>query len=282
MTQAIAIRALPWRCMRCLILLLFAASAAAQPVEYMVLKEGVLQERLRLAHPKNQERYARLRKLFDEEGCGGPTFREQTVKGSKEPNLICDVAGTGADPRTIIVGAHFDAVGGDGVIDNWSGAVLLPGLSEFLRRGSRRHTFEFVGFAGEEKGLLGSRAYLKSLSTQQRANIAAVITMDSIGLTATKCWPNGSTPELVNTAAALAHAMKLDFGGVNVDKVGTTDSQPFKDAGIPVLSLHSVTQETWKIINGPKDVWSAVSWKDYYDTQRFVSALLVYLDRTLP
>jgi hypothetical protein len=110
----------------------------------------------------------------------------------------------------------------------------------------------------------------------------AVITMDSIGLTPTKFWPNGSTKELVIAAATIAHALKLDFCGVNTDRVGTTDSQIFKEANIPVLSLHSVTQETWPIINGSKDVWSAVSWKDCYDTHRLVSALLVYLDRILP
>jgi len=204
------------------------------------------------------------------------------VNRSKEPNLICEVAGTGESPRKIIVGAHFDSVGGDGIIDNWSGAVLLPSLSEFLRRKPRRHTFEFVGFAGEEKGLLGSRTYVESISRDERTRIAAVITMDSLGLTATKCWPNGSTNELVTIAAAVARALKLDFGGVNVDRVGTTDSQIFKEAHIPVLSLHSVTQETWKTINSSKDVWPAVSWKDYYDTHRFVSALLVYLDWSLP
>jgi len=268
--------------MRCVLLLLLVASAAAQPIEYQVLKEGVLQQRLRLASRKNPERHARLRKLFDEEGCRGDAFHEQTVRGSKEPNVICDVAGSGESPRRIIVGAHFDAVGGDGVIDNWSGAVLLPSLAQFMRSAPRRHAFEFVGFSGEEKGLLGSRTYVAALSLQQRAGIAAVITMDSLGLTPTKCWPNGSTVELMNAAALLASAMKLELGGVNVDKRATTDSQSFKDAGIPVLSLHSVTQEKWKIINGPKDVLSAVSWKDYSDSQRLISALLVYLDRTLP
>jgi hypothetical protein len=29
-------------------------------------------------------------------------------------------------------------------------------------------------------------------------------------------------------------------------------------------------------------VWSAVSWKDYYDTHKLVSALLRYFDDTLP
>lgn len=238
------------------------------------MKEDVLQNRLKLATPKNPERYGRLKALFDESGCRGEAFHEQAVKGSKEPNMICGVAGTGESPRKIVVGAHFDSGGGDGIIDNWSGAVLLPGLSEILRQSPRRHTFEFVGFAAEEKGLLGSRTYLKSIPKSERERIAAVITMDSIGLTPTKYWPNGSTKELAIAAARIAQALKLDFRGLNVDQVGTTDSQIFKDARIPVLSLHSVTQETWGIVNSGKDVWPAVSWKDYFDTYRLISALL--------
>jgi hypothetical protein len=265
-----------------ILLILLAAVASAQSLEFKTLKEGVLQERLRLADPKNPERYKRLKDLFAQSGCEGDSFREQKVGGSKEPNMICRLAGSGERPRKIIVGAHFDSVGGDGIIDNWSGAVLLPTLFEFEGGAPRRHTFEFVGFAAKEKGLLGSRAYLKSMSKEERGQIAAVIVMDSLGLTSTKCWVNGSTKELVDTAARVAGAMKLDFRGVNVDRVGTTDSQPFKEAHIPVLCLHSVTQETWPVINGSRDVWSAVSWSDYYDTHRFVSALLRYFDETLP
>jgi hypothetical protein len=265
-----------------LLLILLAAAASAQSLEFKTLKEGVLQERLRLAHSKNPERYRRLKNLFAQSGCDGDSFREQKVGGSKEPNMICGLAGSGENPRKIIVGAHFDSEGGDGIIDNWSGAVLLPTLFEFAGGTQRRHAFEFVGFAAEEKGLLGSRAYLKSIPKEERRQIAAVIIMDSLGLTSTKCWVNGSTKELVDTAARVAGALKLDFRGVNVDRVGTTDSQPFKEAHIPVLCLHSVTQETWPVINGSRDVWSAISWSDYYDTHRFVSALLRYLDATLP
>jgi Zn-dependent M28 family amino/carboxypeptidase len=263
-------------------LLIVACVASAQSVEYSVLKEDVLQERLRLAHPMNAERYSRLKTLFADSGCKDGFFREQPVKGSKEPNLICTVTGVGENPRRIIVGAHFDAIGGDGVIDNWSGAVLLPGLFEFLSRGQRRHDFEFIGFTAEEKGLLGSRAYLKSIPKQERSRIAAVIVLDSLGLTPTKCWVHGSTQALVNAAANMAAALQVDIKGVNVERIGTTDSAPFKEAGIPVLVLHSVTQETLPVINGSKDVWSAVSWKDYYDTYRLVSALLASLDQTLP
>jgi hypothetical protein len=256
------------------------AVGQAQRIEFRVLKEGVLEERLKLAHPETQERYQRLRTLFEQTGC--TDLREQKVKRSKEPNLICSVTANDPGAPTIVVGAHFDSAGGDGVIDNWTGAILLPSLAQLIREKPRRHSFHFVGFAAEEKGMLGSAAYLKALSPAERKQIAAVITMDSLGLTATKCWPNSSNKELISIAAQLAHAMKLTFSGVNADQVGSTDSMTFHEAGIPVLSLHSVTQETLDLINSKRDVWAALSWNDYYDTHRFVSALLVYLDQKLP
>lgn len=88
---------------------------------------------------------------------------------------------------------------------------------------------------------------------------------------------------MITLAAQLAHAMKLEFKGVNGDpSAGSTDSINFHRAGLPVLSLHSVTQETLQLINSPRDVWASLSWKDYYDSHRFVSALLVFLDQKLP
>lgn len=264
------------------LLLAVAVVASAEQFDYLLLNEGVLRERLQLAHRNNDERRRRLKDLFEKSGCKGDAYHEQRVSRSRQPNMICDVAGTGESPRKIIIGAHFDAIGGDGVIDNWSGAVMLPALADFMQRKPRRHPFEFVGFAAEELGLLGSRTFVKSIPKGERQGVAAVIILDSLGLTPTKCWPNGSSKELVAAAARVADALRLDFGGVNVDGVGTTDSEPFKDAHIPVLTLHSVTQETWKVINGDRDVWKAVSWKDYYDTHRLVSALLVYLDKMLP
>lgn len=267
--------------MRFTLVLAIALITSAATLNFSVVPEDVLQAHLKLAAPKNAERYRRLKDLFAQSGCGDGVLQEQPVKGTKEPNMICETTAT-ESPRRIIVGAHFDAVGGDGVIDNWSGAVLLPTYYEFTRNRAHRHTFDFVAFTGEEKGLLGSRAYVKSIPKEERKQIAAVIIMDSLGLTPTKCWIHGSSQELVVAAASIARALNLDFQGVEVEKVGTTDSQPFKDAQIPVLCLHSVTQQTWQVINGSKDVWSAVSWKDYYDSHRLISALLNYFDETLP
>lgn len=260
--------------------ILAAGLGVGETLEFKALTPGVLEERLKLAHPKPAERLQRLRELFAETGC--KDVQEQKVKGSKEPNLICAVGTNTPDARKIIVGAHFDSAGGTGVIDNWTGAILLPSLAEFIAEKPRRHSFHFVGFAAEEKGLVGSKAYLKSMTDEERKQIVAVVTMDSLGLTPTKWWPNSSNKELGAMAYMLAKALKLDFAGVNVDGVASTDSWTFHQAGIPTLSLHSVTQATWKTVNSHRDVWKSLSWRDYYDTHRLVSALLIYLDRKLP
>ncbi len=66
----------------------------------------------------------------------------------------------GRSDRVIIVGAHFDRVAdGDGVVDNWSGASLLPSLYEAVKLEPRRHTYIFVGFTDGEEGEVGSHFY---------------------------------------------------------------------------------------------------------------------------
>ena len=265
---------------RAVVSLFFVAAWACNAqttIRFSSLSAGVLEARLRQATPKISVRYERLRSLFESTGC--QHYREQPVKHSKEPNVICTIPAATADARKIIVGAHYDSAGGDGVVDNWTGAILLPSLAQFIAESPRQHTFEFVGFAAEEKGLLGSKAYLKSLSPEERERIAAVITMDSLGISPTKWQPSDSDIELAKHAAAIAHSLKQSFAGVSISrKIGYTDSLTFYEAKLPTLSLHSITQETFRLINSPKDVWSLVSWQDYYDSHKLVSALLVYLD----
>ena len=99
----------------------------------------------------------------------------------------------GSTPQVIVVGAHFDHVSeGDGVVDNWSGASLLPSLFQSLMGSARKHTFIFVAFTGEEEGLLGSAFYVKQLSKDQLSNIEAMINLDSLGLGPTEVWVSQS------------------------------------------------------------------------------------------
>jgi hypothetical protein len=262
-------------------LVLIAGFATGQRVHFDSLERSVIEKRV-LAVPKgNAARAAAVKQMLAAAGCQEPNLLEQTVKGSKIPNVICTLPGKGSG--AIVVGAHTDSTGGgQGIIDNWSGAALLASLYETLAKAPRKRTFVFVGFTAEEKGLLGSRGFVKALSEDDRRSLRAAIVMDCLGLTPVKFWPNGSDAKLWNAWARLAVAMDHTPDGVNMEQVGLADSVSFKEAGLPVICLHSVTQETLSIINGQEDTVKAMKMDDYWQAYRVVSGYLVYLDSALP
>lgn len=170
---------------------------------------------------------------------------------------------------------------GKGVVDNWTGASLLPSLYESLRSRPRRHTFVFVGFTDEEKGLRGSAFFAKQLASEQGRKARAMVNLDTLGLSSTKIWLSRTDPKLVSALARVADAMKLPVAGVNIERVGSTDSESFSKHKIPSITIHSVTQETVDVPHSMRDRPSAVRLDDYYDTFRLVAAYLAFLDATL-
>ena len=230
---------------------------------------------------RNSEREAVIRKWFAESGCKESDLSEQTLERRLPPNVICVLPGE--TQEVIVVGAHTDHVGtyGDGVVDNWTGASLLPSLLYSLNGQSRRHTFVFVGFTAEEKGLVGSAYYAEHLTPLQRARIEAMVNMDSLGLSPTKVWATHADKVLLEGLAAVASASGLPATAVNVDGLGTADSESFARYRIPRITLHSVTEETWPILHSSRDRLAAVNMNDYYDSYHLIAAYLAYLDDAL-
>jgi Zn-dependent M28 family amino/carboxypeptidase len=180
------------------------------------------------------------------------------------------------------LGAHFDHVdAGDGIVDNWSGASLLPSLYQALAAAPHKHTFMFVGFTGEEAGLVGSDYYVKQLSADQLARTEAMINMDTLGLGPTKIWVSQSDPRLVNGIAVVAHSMEIPIAGLNVDGFGESDEESFIREKVCSLTVHSLTPETAYVLHHPADNPSALHFKDYYDTYRLIAAFLNVLDTQL-
>jgi len=263
--------------------LLLAALSWAQstPVEAIPVDRDVLLRRLGQFATKNKERGPGLRRIFEEAGCVEPNLSDQKVKGSRYPNVICTLPGEAES--TIIVGAHFDFYpAGQGVVDNWSGASLLPSLYQGLAASRRRHAFVFVGFTGEEEGLLGSRGFVKQLSPDARYKLRGMVNLDSLGLSGTKVWVSASDRKLVNLLATVAVALKLPLEAVNVGQVGFDDAQPFAEEKIPTISIHSVTQAKLPILHSSEDKLRAVDLDHYHETYRLVLVYLGYLDKVLP
>jgi hypothetical protein len=262
-------------------LLLFKPVSNCGTFRYNPVSREVVEARLQRYGGKDAQREASLKQMFTESGCDDQHLSEQSVKGSKLPNVICVLPGT--SEKVIIVGAHYDHVSeGDGVVDNWSGASLLPSLYEAVKMEPRRHNYIFIGFTDEEKGEVGSRFYARQMTKEQIAATDAMVNMDTLGLTTTKIWTSHSDKLLSGALIYIAKQLNMPIGGVNFEQIGSTDSQQFTDRKIPSITIHSLTQDSFnaRILHTSKDKINAIRLDDYYQSYRLIAAYLAFLDST--
>ncbi|HEX9111869.1 MAG TPA: M28 family peptidase [Terriglobales bacterium] len=257
-----------------------AVCASAQ-VHFRLADRPAIEAHLKSFSTRNSEREALIRKWFAESGCQDSNLSEQSLERKLPPNVICVLPGE--TQEVIVVGAHTDHVDdlGAGVVDNWTGASLLPSLLYSLSGQPRHHTFIFVGFTAEEKGLVGSAYYADHLTPEQRTRIEAMVNMDSLGLGPTEVWATHADKTLLDALASVAAASKLPVSAMNVDNLGTADSESFARYHIPRITLHSVTQETWPILHSSRDQLDAIKMSDYYDSYHLIAEYLAYLDGVL-
>lgn len=168
---------------------------------------------------------------------------------SREPNVVGIRPGTD-DPlkdEYVLVGAHFDHEGRktDGEIfagadDNASGTSVMLELAQAFSQVETRRTIVFVAFSGEERGLLGSKAYAEAPHTTLDRCIV-MLNLDMVGRGNPREVQVGGTwdaPDLehwVRAAAASSHCgLELDLRG-GKDIWQRSDQYSFFSRGVPAL-----------------------------------------------
>ncbi len=94
----------------------------------------------------------------------------------------------GRDPtKVLIVSSHYDSVGNAGADDDGSGTISALALAKALAGYSLKNTLRIVAFDQEEKGLVGSAAYVNHLQTTGKLNeVVADINLEMTGYNARK------------------------------------------------------------------------------------------------
>ena len=254
----------------------------SESVRFALVPRQIVEERLGKYAGNNEQREATLRQMFSNAGCDDQHLSEQSVNGSRQPNVICSLPGS--SDRVIIVGAHYDRVSaGDGVVDNWSGASMLPSLYEAVKGQPRQHTYIFIGFTDEEQGLVGSRFYVRQMTKQQVAVTDAMVNMDTLGLAPSEVWASHSDTLLIGALVSIARRLNFPVTGVNVEQIGSSDGEVFAERKIPRITVHSLTQTSWSagILRSSKDKISAIHPDDYYQTYDLLAAYIAFLDQVL-
>jgi Iap family predicted aminopeptidase len=108
-----------------------------------------------------------------------------------------------------------------------------------------------------------------------------MVNMDTVGLAPTEIWASRSDKGLNAAIAFVAKQLGVPITGVNVEQVGSTDSEQFVQRKIPSITIHSLTQQSWDahILHTSKDKLSAIRLDDYYQTYELVAAYLAFLDQ---
>ena len=181
---------------------------------------------------------------------GGATVRlEVTAVIGKRltRNVLADTA-FNSDSSFIIVGAHLDSVPeGPGINDNGSGSAVVLEAALRLAQGSTqaRGGVRFAFWGAEERGLIGSRHHVGSLSEEVRRHIALYINLDMVGSPNFARFVQGSAAANEGLAAVVRREFLADFREHNLtveERAGGrlgSDDAPFSQKGIPTIGLYT-------------------------------------------
>jgi hypothetical protein len=252
------------------------SSAQTVSLEMAPANSAVLWQRLERLPLENADRAADLLSLFKEVGCADVV--EENVRGAKLPNVGCTLPGL--TTQLVIVGAHYDKTKkGRGALDNWSGAAMLVSLYEGLSDSRRNYTFRFVGFADEEKGLVGSKAHARQYRRRDTPKPHAMVNIDTIGSAESSIWLERANEHLAGHLVRLASAMDLPLEIVEFKGIASTDSESFRTHDIPVISLSSIREDTFAALHSADDQLSLIDPEHYPKSYRLI---LAYLHQVLP
>ena len=192
----------------------------------------------------------------------------------------------GDSSEVIVVGAHYDSSDeGLGTDDNGSGVAIMLEAAELVADQSTPYTIYFVAFGAEEAGLLGSDAFVSSLSASEISDIILFVNMDSVSAgDVTYIY----SPE--NESAARDWAMSWAGGNgydlqtienVNLSQDGeaTADYSAFEQAGIPWIYFEATN---WTL--GDQDGYTQVD-PQFGDEGAIIHTEyddLAYLDEVFP
>lgn len=163
-----------------------------------------------------------------------------TARGRDAWNVIATFdAGPNAD--IYIVGGHYDSISeqvstsAPGAEDNASGAAGVLELARVFAGQKNRATLIFIGFSGEEEGLLGSYAYVANATEEFKARIKSVMTMDMIGYS-----KDATTDVLLETASEFS-ALTAQYAAAASQVEGLTSFTSFNPWGsdhMPFIEKH--------------------------------------------
>ncbi len=188
-------------------------------------------------------------------------IKQNEYKG-KSHNVILDLPGNtekcDGTEEIIILTAHYDSTSlSQGAYDNMSGSIGLLGIAEKFAKEPHRYGLRFIWCGSEERGLLGSKAYVAA-QEEELKKVALNINLDMIGCIMGKFIACCTCEE------KLVHYLEYmgcveSFGIKPYQDVYSSDSTPFADKGVPAVSFARIAPQNTATIHNSYDTAKVMS-----------------------
>ena len=182
---------------------------------------------------------------------------EQDEFEGESHNVVAELPG--ATDEWIVLTAHYDTTPlSRGSYDNMSGCIGLLCVLDALRSAApHRYGLRFIFCGSEERGLLGSKAYVKAHEAEME-KMALNINVDMIGTYMGKFISVCSAEEALVSYIRYICAEK-GWGMEARQGVYSSDSTPFADSGVPAVSFARVAQGSQATVHNRYDTLSLLS-----------------------
>ena len=177
----------------------------------------------------------------------------------------------GETDEWIVLTAHFDTTPlSRGSYDNMSGCIGLLAVIDALHGKRHRYGLRFVFCGSEERGLLGSKAYVAA-HEEELPKVALNINLDMIGtymgrFIARVSAEDGLVQYIRYFAQIRGFGIKTSMG------VYSSDSTPFADKGVPALSFARLAGGNMAPIHNRYDTPAVLSDKQILEDCAFITA----------
>ncbi len=185
-------------------------------------------------------------------------------------NVIAEIPGTEYPDEVIVYTAHYDSVVfSPGMFDNASGTATILELLRYYQANPPKRTVRFIFCGSEERGLLGSKAYVAA-HEDLLDKIRLCINVDMTGPLL------GRDEARVTGEESLCHAITYLYKEVgypmNVRQdIYSSDAIPFADKGIPGVNFMRNAAMGTAQIHCRYDVIETVTAESMERTARFIA-----------
>lgn len=176
------------------------------------------------------------------------TVQNKLEQDYKSNNAIGYVPGTVHKDSFILFTAHFDHLGRmgrstlfPGAHDNASGTAMMLYLASYFAQHPQKYSMVFIGFSGEEAGLMGS-TYFVQHPLFPLSNIRQVINMDMVGdatdgITIVNGVQQKETFAMLDTINKTKHYLPIIH---QREQTNNSDHYPFSKAGVPAIFIYGL------------------------------------------